>query len=151
MPGASGDFIKVQVDTHELSALFAAAKAAEGSIQVELRRGIKAAAEPVRMGVQAAAGFSSRIPGGVKVKASFPKKGAGVTVYVDPKTAPEAAPLNNKDRGGSFRHPVHGNTDVWVDQKAQPFMAVGARSGMSSADTAMLAVMDRIAATLGFH
>lgn len=148
MPSAGLEF---KVNSQDLAALFAAAKAAEGAVQVELRRGIKAAAKPMVDGVKSAASFSSRIPGAVRTKASFAAKGATVTITADPKAAPEAAPLNNGDRGGTFRHPVYGNTDNWVSQTAHPFFVTGARSGQPASERAMQGVMDAIARKLGFH
>jgi hypothetical protein len=142
--------LEFRVDAKELSALFAAAKAAEGQIQVELRRGIKAAAKPVVDAIKADAGFSSRIPASIKAKASFAKKGASVLIVADAKKAPEAGPLNNKGKGGSFKHPVFG-TDTWVQQAARPFFQTGALRGAPAADKAMLTVMDDIARKLGFH
>jgi hypothetical protein len=148
MPSAPLEF---KVNSQDLADLFKAAKAAEGKIQVELRRGIKTAAKPIVDGVKAEASFSSRIPGAVKVKAGFASKGATVTVIADPKAAPEAAPLNNGDRGGNFRHPVYGNRENWVSQPAHPFFVTGAKHGAPAAEQAMLKVMDDIAHQLGFH
>jgi len=142
--------VELKVDARDLSALFKAAKAAEGTIQVELRRGIKKAAQPVAESVKSAAGWSSRIPGAIKVKAGFAAKGASVSIVADPRAAPEAAPLEHGGAGGTFKHPVYG-TSTWVSQPARPFFASGARAGSAGADAAMLAVMDTIASKLGFH
>lgn len=143
--------LELRVDPHGLSQLYRDAKAAEGTIQVELRRGIKAAAQPVVDAVKEDASFSSRIPGAVKLKSSFAAKGASVAVVVDGAAAPEAKAINHGGRGGTFRHPVFGNRDVWVDQAAVPFMATGPRRAQPQADAAMLEAMDRIARSLGFN
>ncbi len=65
----------------------------------------------------AASSWSSRIPG------SFTIQGAGdnVVVRAAGDAAPEGAPLENEGKRGTFRHPVFGNREVWVDQKARPF------------------------------
>lgn len=150
---ASGGFVDFQakIDPQDLAALYRAAKAAEGAIQVELRRTVKAAAKPVADGVKSAASFSTRIPGAVKTKVSFASKGAGVSVYVDSKAAPEAAPINNRGKGGTFRHPVYGNRDVWVPQAADPFFAEGVREGLAQTDALLGLMFTRLGATLGYH
>lgn len=142
--------LRAQVNPQDLSALHAAAKAAEGTVQVELRRGIKAAAAPMVRGVKAEASWSKRIPGAVKTSVSFAKKGATVKIVVDAKRAPEAAPLNNAGKSSAFRHPVFGSRENWVNQKSRPFFLVGAKRGFKEADAAMVKVMDEIAAKLGF-
>jgi len=148
---ASAAAIEVKVQPAALAQLYADAKAAPGVIQRELRRGVVKAADPIRLAVIASATFSSRIPQAVKAKARFSASEAHVRVYVDAKMAPEAAPINNRGRGGNFRHPVYGNRDVWVNQKAIPFFDAGVRAGEAEADRAMLECMDRTAAALGFH
>jgi hypothetical protein len=145
----ASEALALRVDSHDLAKLFADAKAAEGTLQVELRRGIKAAAKPITDGIKAAAP-SARIAGAVKTTASFARKGATVKVVVDSKKAPHAAPINNHDHSGTFRHPVFGNTNNWVNQAADPFFLAGARSGEAAADRQMQQVMDDVARKLGF-
>jgi hypothetical protein len=142
--------IRIQVDSHDLADLYRAAKAAPGVVQVELRRGVKKAAQPVADSVKSAASWSSRIPGSIKTKASFAAKGASVTIVADAGIAPEAAPLNHGGKGGTFRHRVFGG-DTWVSQPARPFFQTGAKAGTPAAERAMLDVMDQIARKLGFH
>jgi len=142
--------VEVRVDSKDLAALFAAAKAAEGNIQVELRRGVKEAAKPVVASIKTQAGWSTRIPGAIKAKASFARKGASVTIVANAKVAPEAAPLEHGGQPGMFRHPVFGGS-TWVSQPARPFFRAGAQAGTPAADAAMLHMMDDIARKLGFH
>lgn len=151
MPGTSGP-LQVHVNTDDLRKLYVDLKGVEGNLRVELRRGIKKAADPLAQRVKAAAGWSSRIPGAVKVKPSFSATGAGVTIIVDAKQAPEAAPLENKGRGGTFRHPVYGNRDVWVTQAARPFFyaAVSSSSAVDAVEQVIVQVMDAVAVKAGF-
>lgn len=142
--------LEARIDPRDLASLYQQAKAAEGTLQVELRRGIKNAAKPLVAAVKESASFSSRIPGAVGSKVSFSRGSATVTVVVDPKKAPEAAPLNNKDHSGTFRHPVFGNRENWVAQPAHPFFLSGIREAAPAVDREMLAVMDRVAKALGF-
>jgi hypothetical protein len=71
------------------------------------------------------ASFSSRIPSSIKARRS----GARVSVQAGGPTAPDAAPLDNKGRGGLFRHPVFGNKNVWVNQPARPFLQPALEKG----------------------
>lgn len=165
--------ITLSVDPQGLTELFQAAKAADGNLQIALRRGIKNAARPIVDAVRSSGSFSSRIPAAVKVKASFAKRGASIKVIVDSKIAPEAAPINNQGQSGTFRHPVfadkkHPRSDVyrhrlfrskvlaesgwtWTTQTANPFFDAGVRAGMPAAEKAIEAVVDEWIAKLGFH
>jgi len=148
MPGQRGA-LQVTVTSKDLHKLYTDLKAAPGTMQVELRKGMKTAANPMVQRVKSAAGFSSRIPGAVSAKVSFAAKSAGVTVQVDARKAPEARPLEHGGKGGTFRHPVFGNKDNWVDQKAQPFFFPNA-SKDAEVIKALSDVMDSFAKKLGF-
>lgn len=143
--------LEIRVDSPDLRELYQAAKAADGNLQVLLRRGVKEAAQPIANGVKSAASWSSRIPGATRTKASFSAKGASVTVEVDAAAAPEAAPLNHGGRGGTFRHPVFGNRENWVSQQARPFFDQGVTAGQPAADSAMDRLMTDFAHQLGFR
>jgi len=133
--------------------LYTDLKGLPGNLRVELRRGIKAAAQPIADRVKANAGWSTRIPGAVQVKPSFSAKGTGVSIVVNPGRAPEGAPLENKGRSGTFRHPVYGNRDVWVSQPARPFFysTAASSSSVSAAEKAILNVADTVARKAGFR
>lgn len=87
----------------------------------ELRPRMRLAGAKVQRDIQAGAGFSSRIPGAVRIGVAFGSKTGGVRIYVDQKKVPHARPIENLGRAGTFRHPVFGNREVWVEQPAQPF------------------------------
>lgn len=148
MPAQHGP-LEVTVTSKDLHQMYADLKNVEGNLRVELRKGIKAAAQPMVDRVKSSAGWSSRIPGAVSAKVSFSAKNASVSVQVNPKKAPEAAPLENGGKGGTFRHPVFGNTDVWVDQKAQAFFYTNAVKD-ADIEKAIGAVMDAVAKKAGF-
>ena len=97
-----------------------------GSVPIELRRELRPkmrrAGEELRADIRSeAAKFSSRIPAAVRMTVGFGSANGGVRIYVDAKQAPEARPLENLGQQGTFRHPVYGNRDVWVEQQAHPF------------------------------
>lgn len=145
--------LAVTVQAPDLHALYVALKAIEGNLQVEMRRGIKTAAQPVVDRVKSNASFSSRIPGAVKTKVSFAAKSAGVTVYVDAGMAPEARPLEHGGKGGTFRHPVFADQSrqtrggyTWVSQKAHPFFgsaSVAEDSKITAAINAICAAVEQ--------
>jgi len=145
--------LQVRIDTGDLRKLYTDLKGLPGNLRVELRRGIKAAAQPIADRVKANAGWSSRIPGAVRVKPSFSAKGTGVSIVVDSGRAPEGAPLENKGRSGTFRHPVYGNREVWVSQQARPFFysTAASSSSVSAAEKAILDVADVVARKAGFR
>ncbi len=109
----------VTVDTTSLEKFARNLKADAPKISRVLNTELKAAGELVAVEARLKAGwFSSRIPQTIRVTAS----GAKVTVKAGGAKAPHAAPFENKGERGSFRHPVFGNREVWVSQKAQPFL-----------------------------
>lgn len=146
---AQGGALQVNFTSADLHKMYTDLKAAPGAMQVELRKGMKVAAQPMVNRVKAGSSFSSRIPGAVSAKVSFSAKSASVSVQVDSKKAPEARPLENGGKGGTFRHPVYGS-DTWVAQKAQPFFFPNV-SKDAEVSKAMSDVMDAFAKKLGFH
>jgi hypothetical protein len=97
-------------------------------LRAELRPKLRQAGEQVRSQIRSNAGFSSRIPGAVRMTTAFGSKTGGVRIWVDAKKAPHARPLENLGQAGSFRHPVFGNRDVWVSQPAHPFFFPAVKS-----------------------
>lgn len=152
MPSQRGA-LRVNIDTKDLRQLYVDLKGVEGNLRVELRKGVKAAAEPIASAVRAAASWSSRIPGAVRVKPSFGARTTGVTITVDAGRAPEARALEHGGRGGTFRHPVYGNREVWVSQKARPFFftTVSNSSSVDTAERAVIAAMDAVARKARFR
>lgn len=148
MPGG----LDVKVDTTQLRQLYADLKGVEGNLRVELRKGVKNAADPMVQKVRSAAAWSSRIPAAVTVKPSFAAKGASVSIIVNQAAAPEAAPLEHGGQGGSFRHPVFGDRNAWVAQPARPFFypTVSGSAAIAAAEQAIVAVMDAVARKAGF-
>ncbi len=82
---------------------------------------LRAAAQPVVDQATANAGFSTRIPGTIRVKAAGGTATATIRVTAGGNKAPGAAALEHGGMPGSFRHKVFGH-DVWVEQPARPFL-----------------------------
>jgi len=137
--------IEFRVDTSDAKRLSSDLRNAAGRLPDALRRGVRAAAEPVAAGIRAEAAWSTRIPGAVSIQPS----GKGAAVTVNPNIAPEAAPLNNRGQGGEFTHPVFGN-DWTVQQRARPFLTAGARRGQAEADRRVAAILTQWERAAGF-
>src|SRR5215472_8044096 len=115
-----------RLSPQSLRELWKDAAAAPGVTRVELRRGVKAGGNDVRDAVRAgAAEFSRKIPAKVKTRLSYGRNASVIIVVDDPSG--EAGALNNRDRSGTFRHPVHGHRNNWVSQVAHPFFLRKAR------------------------
>lgn len=103
-------------------------KVARGEGQKRLRKNLKEAGEIVATEARAIASeHSEKIPRSIRVRTS----GATVSIVEGGPKAPNAAPFevgNAGDRrslsvgslGGTFRHPVFGNRQVWVEQPMHP-------------------------------
>src|SRR6266704_2075748 len=117
----AGGAITLHVQSHDLQKLFFDLKAMEGNLQVELRRGIREAAQPMAEAVRRNSTWSSRIPSAVSVKPSFTAKRAGVRIVVDAGKAPEGRVLEHGGEGGEFWHPVWGHRKPGAYQSARPF------------------------------
>ncbi|WP_062441258.1 HK97 gp10 family phage protein [Herbidospora daliensis] len=90
-------------------------------LRKELRPALKRGAEPVLSQARANASWSSRIPRATRITTKFAKRRGGVVIVTSAKRAPHARPFEGIS-GDPFRHPVFGNRDVWVAQKARPFL-----------------------------
>lgn len=135
--------IDFHVQSTDMQRLFAELKAMEGSLQVELRRGMAAAAGPAVESVKRSAAWSSRIPGAVRAQPYFTARRAGVRIIVDATKAPEGRPLEHGGESGTFRHPVFGQ-NTWVTQPARPFF-YSALEKSTEVEAAMWTVMDAVA------
>lgn len=144
----ANESVILHVQSTDLRKLFLELKAMEGSLQVELRRGMREAALPAVQSVKRASAWSSRIPASVKAQPFFTAKRAGVRIIVDARTAPEGRPLEHGGNPGDFRHPVFGHKDRWVPQPSRPFFYASVERSVE-VEIAMRAVMARVAAKGG--
>lgn len=126
-------------------------KAFAAALRREIRSTLSQAGSSMVERVRANAGWSSRIPGAVRLKTSFSVTRGSAEVVVDSKKAPEARPLEGVGGAATFRHPVYGNTDTWVEQPTHPFFAPAAEQEAANATRQMEDALDRIARAAGFH
>lgn len=163
------------VDSPDLRQLYLDLKAADGNLQVLLRRGIREAAQSVADKARADAGaWSRRIPGAIFLKVSFTQRSTGVSVEVNGRKAPHARPIDHGGKPGKFRHPVYGHDAsghfqakgsrkkgvagvfgtrveaTWVDQPARPFFASAVDAKEPDIERRILKVADDLARQAGF-
>ncbi len=94
------------------------AQAAEPNLDREFNKALRAAALPVAEVAKQLASWSSRIPATIKIAGGA----RWIVIKAGGKGAPHAAAFEHKGKPGTFRHPMFGNRDVWVAQKARPFL-----------------------------
>jgi len=111
------------IDVSDLRTLARDLRKIDPELAKELRVGLKAVAEPVRLAASTRAwAISAKIAGPFVVTTS------GVTAKVKNKSTHPLAGLfefGNKGSAGAgpFRHPVFGNREVWVNQPTRPYLA----------------------------
>ena len=112
--------------SHDLAALANLFKqAGRGDLRRMLLGRIRTAGKPTIAAVQAKAlatlprrgGFAELVAANVGVRSSLSGSGAMVRVRRN-KTTPTDRTLVGIDATGSWRHPVYGNRDAWVEQTA---------------------------------
>lgn len=108
----------VSIDTSSFAKFARSLRAAEPELKLELLREMKLAGEIVAQDARSRSDWSARIPPSIRVAVS----GDTIKVVANKKKAPNARPIENHGKGGTFRHPVFGNREVWVSQPARPFL-----------------------------
>lgn len=158
MPRAAGT-VEVECTTTALRDLYVRlGEVGEVELRRELRRSLTEMGGEFKQLVKDEASWSTRIPGAVKVKASFSKKGAGVVLEVDQKKAPEARVLEHGGRQGKIRHPVFADAEkprgewTWTDkEQARPFLGpAGEKFEAGPFELQGNLLMNRIARRAGF-
>lgn len=91
-------------------------------LRKELRPAIRAAAQRVLVDARSRASWSSRIPAATRISVRFGRRNAGVSIVVSAARAPHGRPYEHGGVPGNFRHPVYGNRNNWVTQRARPFL-----------------------------
>jgi hypothetical protein len=111
----------ISVDTRDFKSFARALRKAEPLLAKSMRTKLRAAGQLVADEAKSNVDqYSSTIAGTIKVRTS------GTTVSVVAKGVLAGLfEMGNKGSsgGGTFRHPVFGNQDVWVNQKMHPFLS----------------------------
>jgi hypothetical protein len=130
-------------------------------VRKKMRRNITAAVKPMQNAVKADAlaipvkgpkstGLRKAIARGTKIKIRASGATALVRLFVDPRIAPLAAYMEGSDgaRAVRWRHPVFGNTDVWVGQSSHAYFAPAVRKHLPAVRKAVVAAVDETAIEL---
>lgn len=141
----------ITIDARALSALAADLKRANPLMRLSLQRRMRGALDVTKAAVREEASFSSRIPGAVRGRISYPASGVRARVIVDAAAAPHARAINNAGRPGLFRHPVYGNRNVWVPQRANNFIDRAAQRSARRTQFLIAGVYDDFTRAAGFH
>jgi HK97 gp10 family phage protein len=116
----------------------------------QLRPGLRAAGNIVADDAKRRAAWSTRIPRAIRVSITFSGSRPGVAVVVNQRKAPHARVYENAGQEGTFRHPVFGR-DVWVTQKARPFLFPALSANVRESLAEIGDVVDRVTREAGFR
>lgn len=98
-----------------------------------------------------AGAWSSRIPAAISMRPNIGGDSIGVTLRASAAAAPHARPYEGMGQGGSFRHPVFGNRERWVDQATRPFLWPAVRGRRAEITAACAAAYEDAAREVGFR
>lgn len=143
------------IDTRDFKNVAKALRRAQPELANGLRRDLRVGGLLVAAKAKTIADeHSTTISKTIKVRTS----GATVVVTAGGADAPVAAPFElgntggrksaSAGRGGTFRHPVYGNRDVWVTQEMHPFLAPAALSEAPKVDAQIGRTLDRVTRTI---
>lgn len=119
-------------------------------IRREIRPVLRRSAQGPLQDARRNASWSSRIPGATRISVGFSKRTPGVALVVNRHKAPHARPYENQGKQGTFRSPVFGNRDKWVDHQARPFLYKAAEPWMDDIDAEVGGVVDKVTREMGF-
>lgn len=137
----------VGIEASDLTKLQRDLKKANGDalklFRAALKKGGDVVADSARSRI---AGTSQRIASSIRVGAT----NKGVYVRAGSKAAPHAAAFENFGNAGTFRHPVFGNRDVWVEQQAHPFLVPSLEGNLDKVVDLVLEYLDQLTGEAGF-
>jgi hypothetical protein len=145
----------VGVDTTDFRLVAKALRRAAPDLAKGLRADLRVAGLEVAAKAKAIAEENSeKIAGTIKVRVAS----TTVAVVAGGEGVPEAALFELGNTGGrrsaaasgrgTFRHPVFGNRDVWVNQDMHPFLAPAAASEMPRFEANVSRTLDRVTRTI---
>lgn len=113
-------------------------------VRRELRPVLRRSAQRPLAEARRNAAWSSRIPGATRISVGFSKRNPNVALVVNKNKAPHARPKENQGKPGTFRSPVFGNRDVWVNHRAQPFLFRAAKPWQDDVDNDIGRAIDAV-------
>jgi hypothetical protein len=136
------------IDASQFKEVAKALKVAQPMLYKELGKSLAVAGRLIANDAKAIASkHSESIPPTIKVR----RRGVGVQVVAGGADVPIAGlfELGSKGNrssatGGTFRHPVFGNRDNWVDQEMHPFLAPAGRKNQAAVDALVFKALDAV-------
>lgn len=120
-------------------------------LRKQMRPALQRATTPIIADAKHRAAWSTRIPAAIRASPRLTKRKAQVRIVVNARKAPHARPFENLGQPGFFRHPVFGDMEHWVDQKARPFLFPALFSHVDEVQTAIDQAVNAAATEHGFH
>lgn len=138
---------ELMIDVSDLKDLARDLRRVDPVLQKQFLKALGRTGEIVATRARQNASFSTRIPGSIKVR----RRGVRVRVQAGGDAAPEAAPLENRGKQGTFRHPLFGDRETWVSQPAHPFLTPAAEAEMVPFEQAILSAVNATFVSAGFR
>lgn len=117
-------------------------------MRTAVRRPLRVAAQEVRDDAASNASWSSRIGPAMRIRTSFSGRKPGVFIQVDRRRAPHGRAFEGIVRP-TFRHPVFGDREVWVEEESRPYLVPSLESNEGEALTLIASTIDDVLAKLG--
>jgi len=121
-------------------------KAMSTEVRREIRPALRKIARPMIKDAKDNADWSSRIPGAIRL--SVLKR--GVSIRVSRRKAPHARAYEGIAGRKTFRHPVFGDREHWVEQKTRPFLDPAVQAHAHKIRPAMVEIIEDAARRHGY-
>ncbi|MFC9085358.1 HK97 gp10 family phage protein [Nocardiopsis dassonvillei] len=119
-------------------------------LQRRLRPAMRAGGQDLLADARRRASWSTRIPAAMRLATSFTRRQAGVSLVVSRHRAPHARPYEGIRGNDSFRRPVFGNRERWVETQTRPFAGPAVDLHGPRVVAAVNRVVDEAAVAAGF-
>ncbi len=123
-------------------------------IRKQLKQNLLQIGAPLLADARRRAGFSSRIPAAITVKpvASDTAGTVGLVLRVSVgEGTPHARPYEGGGNGGTFKHPLFGDREVWVTQASRPYAWPSVMAHRDDAERAAARAVEMAAVAAKFH
>ena len=121
-------------------------------VRKAIRPELRAIGNAVAQDAKVRSSWSGRIPGTIRVHASFRLDREGVIVIAGGKAAPHARLYESPSGHAYFRHPVFktAKRNKWVSQQTRPFLFPAALAREAATTEAVLTALSAAASAVGF-
>jgi hypothetical protein len=123
-----GEFIRVEADPKQLAHILAGAKAFSPKLATNLRREMRKAGDSAindMRGILGSGPVGGAIGQGIRLQVQTSKTKQGIRITsTGAGLSADKKPLTKAFNLGTFRHPVYGNRNAWVNQAGRPYFGV---------------------------